>query len=52
MLFSKSDKMKEMVGGHTDAVVLCYSIYSDSLNAILNGTTTQVIAGFTNELRC
>ncbi len=51
MLFSKSDKMKEMVGGHTDAVVLCYSIYSDSLNAILNGTTTQVIAGFTSELR-
>lgn len=51
MLFSKSDKMKELVGFHTDAVQACFSKYAESLDAILRGADRRMIETFTEDLR-
>ena len=51
MLFSKSDKMKELVGKHTDQVMTCYKKYAIAMKDILDGCDHGTIEAYTNTLR-
>lgn len=51
MLFSKSDKIKDLVGNHTDQVMVCYEKYSVAIRDILGGCDRDAIEVYTNELR-
>lgn len=51
MLFSKSDKMKELVGKHTDQVMTCYKKYAIAMKDILDGCDCRTIEAYTNTLR-
>jgi len=51
MLFSKSDKMKELVGRHTDQVMTCYEKYTIAMTCILKGCDHKDIEAHTNALR-
>ncbi len=51
MLFSKSDKIKELVGNHTNQVMRCYDKYEEAMKVILDGCDKEATGAYTNELR-
>lgn len=51
MLFSRSNRIKELVGNHTDSVRACYDKYAEAIVDILEGCTEQQIENYTNNLR-
>lgn len=51
MLFSRSDKIKELVGNHTDAVLSCFSAYISAMADVLKDCDGATIATHTKELK-
>lgn len=51
MLFSRSNKIKDLVGHHTSSVIECYDKFAEAINDILDGCSDQQIENYTNSLR-
>lgn len=51
MFFRKTNKIKELVGNHTEAVVVCYDKYDEAIRALVNGCGRVELGTFTEALR-
>ena len=51
MFFRKTNKIKELVGNHADAVVTCYDKYDEAMNALFNGCGMVELGTFSDALR-
>ncbi len=51
MLFHKTDKIRTLVGNHTDAVITCYDKFEEAMIAVVGGCDREALAVYTEELR-